>query len=186
MPHGVSFSHSRPSPCSEFLKKVNSRPKKSKNSLDSRPSGLGSGGETRSPIHAQFLLVSLRGSSNEVIFTQNRTISQNSSNFSKFVHFHTTLSMFSKRIWRSVRHLWLPALFIERAKHLHKPHRTVSLARAFVLFLSRTRSRFLSRSVAFLFSCSLAPSFSFSLSLSHTHTHMLGAITLILMHSDSD
>jgi len=47
-PHYVSFFHSRPSPCSEFLKKVNSRPKKSKNCLDSRPKGLGSGGETRS------------------------------------------------------------------------------------------------------------------------------------------
>ena len=48
-PHGVSFSHSRPSPCSEFLKKVNSRPKKSKNSFGPRPSGLGSGGVTRWP-----------------------------------------------------------------------------------------------------------------------------------------
>jgi len=47
LPHCVSFSYSRPSPCSEFLKKVNSRPKKSKTSLDSRPSGLGSGGQTR-------------------------------------------------------------------------------------------------------------------------------------------
>ena len=49
LPHCVSFSHSRPSPCSEFLKKVNSRPEKSKNRLGPRPSGLGSGGETRSP-----------------------------------------------------------------------------------------------------------------------------------------
>ena len=49
LPHGVSFSHSRPSPCSEFIKKVHSRPKKSKNSLGPRPSGLGSGGETRRP-----------------------------------------------------------------------------------------------------------------------------------------
>ena len=47
LPHCVSFSHSRPSPCSEFLKKVNSRPEKSKNRLGPRPSGLGSGGETR-------------------------------------------------------------------------------------------------------------------------------------------
>jgi len=71
-------------------------------------------------------------------------------------------------------HLWLPALFIERAKH-HKPHRAFSLLRARVIFLSRTRSRFLSRSLAFLFSRSLAPSFSLSLSLTHTlspiHTH---------------
>jgi len=85
-------------------------------------------------------------------------------------------------------HLWLPALFIERAKHLHKPHRAFSLLRARVLFLSRTQSRFLTRSLAFLLSRSLAPSFflSLSLSLSHIHTHILGAITLILMHSDSD
>jgi len=70
-------------------------------------------------------------------------------------------------------HLWLPALFIEREKHLHKPHHAFSLLRARVLFLSRTQSRFLSRSLAFLPSRSLAPSFSLSLthSLSHTHTH---------------
>ena len=46
-PHCVSFFHSRPSLCSEFLKKVNSRPKKSKNCLDSQPEGLGSGGAMR-------------------------------------------------------------------------------------------------------------------------------------------
>jgi len=34
-----------------FASGVDSRPKKSKNSLDSRPSGLGSGGETRSCRH---------------------------------------------------------------------------------------------------------------------------------------
>jgi len=104
--------------------------------------------------------------------------------------------MFSKRVRRSMRDLWLPALFIERAKHLHKPHRAVSLACALVLFLSRTRSRFpspsLSRSLAFLLSRSLAPSFflslSLSLSLSHSHTHMLGARnkkTLSAAHSST-
>ena len=82
--------------------------------------------------------------------------------------------MFSKRVWRSVCDLWLPALFIEQAKYLHKPHRAVSLACALVLFLSRTRSWFLSRLLTFLLSCSLAPSLFLSLSLSlwFTHTHV--------------
>ena len=50
-PHSVSFLHSRPSPCCEFLKKVTSRPseieKQPRVVLESRPSTRGSGGETR-------------------------------------------------------------------------------------------------------------------------------------------
>ena len=53
-PHSVSFFHSRFSPCSDFLKKGNSRFKKSKNCLDSRPKGLGSGAETCERIFSYF------------------------------------------------------------------------------------------------------------------------------------
>jgi len=48
-PQCVSFFHSRPSPYSEFLNKVNSRPKESNSYLDSRPQDLVSGGATRGP-----------------------------------------------------------------------------------------------------------------------------------------
>ena len=40
-----------------FASGVDSRPKKSKNSLDSRPSGLGSGGETRSHTFLKSILL---------------------------------------------------------------------------------------------------------------------------------
>ena len=46
-PHSVSFFHFRPSLCSEFLKKVNSRCKKSKFCLDPQGKGLASGAGTR-------------------------------------------------------------------------------------------------------------------------------------------
>ena len=62
--HCVSFSFSRPSTCSEFLKKVNSRPEKSKNRLG--PSGLGSGGETREQSK-------VRGSNTEIVWRRART-----------------------------------------------------------------------------------------------------------------
>jgi len=53
-------------------------------------------------------------------------------------------------------------------------------------FLSRTQSRFHSRSLAFFLSHARSFSLSLSLSLSHTHTNILGVIMLILMPSDSD
>jgi len=74
-------------------------------------------------------------------------------------------------------HLWLPAFCIERAKHLHLPHRAFSFLRALSLLLSisislsLTRFPFLStdRSLACPLFLSLSPSLPFSVSLSPPH-----------------
>jgi len=59
-------------------------------------------------------------------------------------------------------HLWLPAFCIERAEHLHVPHRAFSYSRALSGFLSRSLAFFLSRSLsrarALSLSLSLPPS----------------------------
>jgi len=76
-------------------------------------------------------------------------------------------------------HLWLPALFIERAKHLHLPHPAFSLSRARMLACSFSLALDLDFSLARSFSfslarsllVSLARSLSFSLSLSLLQTH---------------